>query len=45
MSLPSGSGSWGGKVSLLGSASNVAPALASLPDYNETMLWYAYEGP
>jgi hypothetical protein len=37
--------SWTGKISLLGSASHVAPALASVAEYDESALWYAFEGP
>jgi hypothetical protein len=36
---------WAGKVMLLGSSSNIAPGLGSSVDFNETMLWYAYDGP
>ena len=45
MVLPDGAPGWGGKVSLLGNSSHVAPTLASVPEYNETALWYAFEGP
>jgi hypothetical protein len=40
-----GAASWSGKVSLLGSGSHVAPAAAALPEYDEAVLWYAFEGP
>ncbi len=45
MTLTPAATSWSGKTALLGSSSHVAPALASLPEYNESVLWYAYEGP
>jgi hypothetical protein len=35
---------WGGTVAL-GWASHVAPALASIGEYGEAALWYAFEGP
>jgi hypothetical protein len=41
---PDGAPGWSGKVFLLGNSSNVAPALASVPEYNEAALWYASEG-
>lgn len=37
--------SWSGTVQLLSFNSNVAPGLGSLPEYAESALWYAYEGP
>jgi hypothetical protein len=37
--------SWSGTVELLSFSSNVAPGLGSLPEYAESVLWYAYEGP
>jgi hypothetical protein len=45
MTLTPGGANWSGKVMLLGSTSNVAPGLGSLPEYNESIIWYAYEGP
>jgi Matrixin len=45
MALTPGAANWTGKVMLLGSTSHVAPGLASLPEYNEAIMWYAYEGP
>jgi hypothetical protein len=45
MSLTPGGANWTGKVMLLGSTSHVAPGLGSLPEYNEAIMWYAYEGP
>jgi hypothetical protein len=45
MMLLPGATSWSGKVMLLGSSSHVAPALGSAPEYNEAVLWYAFEGP
>jgi len=45
MALTPGATSWTGKVMLLGSTSHVAPALGSVPEYNEAALWYAHQGP
>jgi hypothetical protein len=36
---------WSSRVDLLGTASHVAPTLASVPEYGEIVLWYAFEGP
>lgn len=43
MVLQPGSTAWSGKVWLLNRPSPVAPAVASSPEYNESVIWYAYE--
>lgn len=44
MFLLPGAVAWSGKV-MLGTPSNVAPTLGSVPEYGEAAMWYAYEGP
>jgi hypothetical protein len=43
MFLVPGTQTWGGKVWLLNRPSHVAPGIASSPEYNEAIIWYAYE--
>jgi hypothetical protein len=43
MVLAPGALTWTGKVWLLDRPSHVAPAVASSPEYNEAVVWYAHE--